>query len=68
VPVGTPFDVVARLNAEMEKALADPTSRGSFAKAVLEPLGGSPGTFAKLVHDDSAKYAKLARELNIRIN
>jgi tripartite-type tricarboxylate transporter receptor subunit TctC len=68
VPAGTPSDVVARLNAEMEKALADPTSRGSFAKAVLEPLGGSPGTFAKLVHDDSAKYAKLARELNIRIN
>jgi hypothetical protein len=39
VPAGTPFDVVARLNAEMEKALADPTSRGSFDKAVLEPLG-----------------------------
>jgi tripartite-type tricarboxylate transporter receptor subunit TctC len=68
VPAATPFDVVARLNAEMEKALADPTSRASFAKAVHEPLGGNPGTLAKLVHDDSAKYAKLARELNIRIN
>jgi tripartite-type tricarboxylate transporter receptor subunit TctC len=68
VPAGTPFDVVARLNAEMEKALADPASRASFAKAVHEPLGGSPETFAKLVRDDSAKYAKLARELNIRIN
>jgi tripartite-type tricarboxylate transporter receptor subunit TctC len=68
VPAGTPLDVVARLNAEMEKALADPTSRRSLAKAVQEPLGGSPGTLAKLVRDDSAKYAKLARELNIRIN
>jgi tripartite-type tricarboxylate transporter receptor subunit TctC len=68
VPAGTPFDVVARLNAEMEKALADPTSRGSFAKAVQEPLGGSAETLAELVRDDSAKYAKLARELNIRIN
>ena len=68
VPAGTPFDVVARLNAQMEKALADPTSRGSFAKAVQQPLGGSPETLAKLLHDDAAKYAKLARELNIRIN
>ena len=68
VPAGTPFDVVARLNAEMEKALADPTSRASIAKSVQEPLGGSAGTLAKMVHDDSAKYAKLARELNIRIN
>ena len=68
VPAGTPFDVVARLNAEMEKALADPTTRASIAKSVQEPLGGSAGTLAKMVHDDSAKYAKLARELNIRIN
>jgi tripartite-type tricarboxylate transporter receptor subunit TctC len=68
VPAGTPFAVVARLNAEMEKALADPTSRASFAKGVQEPLGGSPEALARLVHDDSAKYAKLARELNIRIN
>jgi tripartite-type tricarboxylate transporter receptor subunit TctC len=68
VPAGTPFDVVARLNAEMEKALADPTSRASFAKAVHEPLGGSPEMLGKLVRDDDAKYAKLAKELNIRIN
>jgi tripartite-type tricarboxylate transporter receptor subunit TctC len=68
VPAGTPFDVVARLNAEMEKALADPTLRDSLAKAVQEPVGGSAEKLAKLVHGDSAKYAKLARELNIRIN
>jgi tripartite-type tricarboxylate transporter receptor subunit TctC len=68
VPAGTPFDIVARLNAEMEKALGDPASRASFAKAVHEPLGGSPERLAKLLHDDSAKYAKLAVELNIRIN
>jgi tripartite-type tricarboxylate transporter receptor subunit TctC len=68
VPAGTPFDVVARLNAEMEKALADAILRDSLAKAVQEPVGGSAETLAKLVHGDSAKYAKLARELNIRIN
>jgi tripartite-type tricarboxylate transporter receptor subunit TctC len=68
VPAGTPFDVVARLNAEIEKALADPTLRDSLAKAVQEPLGGSAETLAKLVNVDSAKYAKLAKELKIRIN
>ena len=43
-------------------------AQGAKSDRLLEPLGGSPGTFAKLVHDDSAKYAKLASELNIRIN
>jgi tripartite-type tricarboxylate transporter receptor subunit TctC len=68
VPAGTPLDIIARLNAEMTKALADPTMRESFAKAVQEPVGGSAETLAKWVRVDSAKYAILARELNIRIN
>jgi hypothetical protein len=42
--------------------------QGQEERQTESPFGGSPETLAKLLHDDSAKYAKLARELNIRIN
>jgi len=66
VPVGTPPTIVARLNAEMGKALADGGIRDKFLDAAMESVGGPPEQFAKLVQQDSAKYARLAKELNIK--
>ena len=37
VPAGTPPTIVARLNAEIIKALADPTIRNSFTQSAQEP-------------------------------
>ncbi len=67
VPAGTPGEVVARLNAEIGRALAEPAVRERFAQSALEPVGGSAEQFAKLVRDDYEKYARLVKELNIRI-
>ena len=67
VPKGTPGDIVARLNAEIGKALADPAIRKKLEDAAQEPVGGSPSAFAKLVQDDYAKFEKLVRELNIKV-
>ena len=41
VPAGTPPAIVARLNAEMNKALGDATIRDSFLQSAQEPVGGS---------------------------
>jgi tripartite-type tricarboxylate transporter receptor subunit TctC len=67
VPSGTPGTVIARLNAEMNKAVADPATRDSLLQTATEPVGGSAEQFARLVQEDSARYARLAKELNIRI-
>lgn len=67
VPAGTPADVVSRLNAEIEKALAEPMVRARFAQSALEPIGGSAAQFAKLVSDDYEKYGRLVKDLNIRL-
>lgn len=67
VPAGTPAEIVSRLNAEIEKALADPTVRARFAQSALEPIGGSASQFAKLVGDDYEKYGRLVKDLNIRL-
>jgi tripartite-type tricarboxylate transporter receptor subunit TctC len=68
VPAGTPPEIVARLNAEVGKALAEAAIRERYAQAALEPVGGTPGEFAQLVRDDHAKYGRLIRELGIKVD
>ena len=68
VPAGTPPAVAARLNAEMNKALAIAAVRDVFVQSAQEPVGGTPEQFARLARDDFTKYERLARELNIKAN
>ena len=65
-PGGTPQAIITRLNAEIGKALADPTMRSSLLQAAQEPIGGSAADLASIVRGDAEMYARLARELNIR--
>ncbi len=68
VPQGTPADIVARLNAEIGKAMADPAIRKNLEDSAQEPIGGTADAFAKLVRDDFVKFEKLVKELDIRVN
>jgi tripartite-type tricarboxylate transporter receptor subunit TctC len=67
-PAGTPASTVIRLNAEINKALADRAVRDNFQKASLEPVGGSVEQFAGFFRDDFDKFARLVKELNIPVN
>jgi tripartite-type tricarboxylate transporter receptor subunit TctC len=64
-PPRTPSNIVALLNAEMGKALADSTVRARLLEVAQEVVGGSAEQFARLVRDDSERYARLARESRI---
>lgn len=65
-PVGTPPAITARLNAEINKALADPAVRKGFADSAQEPVGGTAEQFAAFVREDDAKFARLVKDLNIK--
>jgi tripartite-type tricarboxylate transporter receptor subunit TctC len=67
VPAGTPGEIVTRLNVEINKALADPTVRERYFQAAQEPVGGTAEQFGKLVRDDSEKYGRLVKDLNIKV-
>jgi tripartite-type tricarboxylate transporter receptor subunit TctC len=67
VPSGTPALIIARLNAEMNRAVGDPATRDSLLQTATEPVGGTAEQFARVVQEDSAKYGRLAKELNIKI-
>ena len=65
---GSPPESILRLNAEVNRALAEPSVRERYALAGLEPVGGTAEQFAKLVREDYEKYARLIRELKIRLD
>jgi tripartite-type tricarboxylate transporter receptor subunit TctC len=66
VPLGTPPEIVARLNGAIGKVLADPATMESFSKGATEPTGGTPERLAAAARADSDKYARLVKELNIK--
>ena len=68
VPAGTPGDVVRRLNAATAKVLTLPAVQERFAPQGLEVASGSPEEFAKLYRGDYEKYARLVKELGIRVD
>jgi tripartite-type tricarboxylate transporter receptor subunit TctC len=67
VPVGTPPEIAARLNTEANAALKDEKIRQTFADQAQEPAGGTAEQYATLVREDSDKYARLAKDLNIKV-
>jgi len=68
VPVGTPPVIVTRLNTEINKALAEAAIRDGFLQSGQEPVGGSAEAFSQLVHGDFETYARLVKELNIKVD
>jgi tripartite-type tricarboxylate transporter receptor subunit TctC len=67
VPTGTAPEITARLNAGVNAALSDQRIRKTFTDQAQEPAGGTAEQYARLVHDDSDKYARLVRELNVKV-
>ncbi len=67
-PKGTPRDIVTRLNEEFRKVLGDPGIRDFLTKAGVEPDGGSPEELGKYIRSEVAKWAKVIKAANIRID
>jgi tripartite-type tricarboxylate transporter receptor subunit TctC len=63
-PAGTPKDVVAKLNAEIKKAMT-PEFRAELTKIHLIPVGDTPDEFSAFVKADSAFYANVVKQAHI---
>jgi tripartite-type tricarboxylate transporter receptor subunit TctC len=67
VPAGTPPAIVARLNTDISKALADPAIGANLVQSAQEPIGGRPEAFGARVREDFEKYGRLVQELSIKV-
>jgi tripartite-type tricarboxylate transporter receptor subunit TctC len=65
---GTPSSAVTRLNAEIVKVLNMPDVRESMRAQGLNPAPSTPQEFAALLKSDGARYTKIARAANIRLD
>jgi tripartite-type tricarboxylate transporter receptor subunit TctC len=66
-PSGTPRDIVARLNAEIQRIFSD-VSYGErvLRPNALQPIAGSPEQYAALIKRDAEKWSKVIRAANIK--
>jgi tripartite-type tricarboxylate transporter receptor subunit TctC len=65
-PGATPGELVGRLNAEINKALADADIRNRLAAQGVDAVGGTPAAFAALIASDLKKYADLVKRAGMK--
>jgi tripartite-type tricarboxylate transporter receptor subunit TctC len=61
-PAGTPKDIIARLNAEVDRILALPDTRERFAALAIEPAGGTPEQGTAFMHAEALKWSKIIKD------
>lgn len=65
-PVGTPSEIVARMNAEIGRIFQMPDVREKLAAQGIEPVTSSPERLASLITSDLERWAKVIRSANIK--
>jgi len=65
-PAGTPKDVVAKLNADANRALKSPELIAQFEKLGYEPIGDTPNEAAARIKSDVAHWTKIIRDAGIQ--
>jgi tripartite-type tricarboxylate transporter receptor subunit TctC len=64
-PAGTPAPVIARLNAELKRALALPDVMEKLEQNGLVPAYSTPEALGKVMADDIAHFGKLVKAIGI---
>ena len=67
-PVGMPRAMIDRLNAELNRALAEPGLQQKLAAIGAEPAGGTPEEFAKFIRSEYAKWGDVVRRSGAKMD
>jgi tripartite-type tricarboxylate transporter receptor subunit TctC len=67
-PAGTPRQIIARLNAEFAKVMADPTVKQRLSESGFEPQVSTPEQFSAYMKSEIAKWEKVIRDSNISLD
>jgi len=67
-PAGIPQPVVAKLNAEINKALKSPELKKQLNEQGATVLGGSPQQFGALIKSDIARWAPIIKDSGARVD
>jgi tripartite-type tricarboxylate transporter receptor subunit TctC len=64
--MGTPAEVIDKINKEINAGLADPTMKARLADLGGVTIAGSPIDFGKLIADETEKWGRVIRAANIK--
>jgi tripartite-type tricarboxylate transporter receptor subunit TctC len=67
-PLGTPADIIAKLNSKINQGLKSPELTGPLRKISSMPLGGTPADFTELMKADLARWTPVVKSLNLKTN
>ena len=59
MPKNTPREIIEKVNAEVNRALADPRMRERLAELGGKPIAGTPEDFGKVIAAETAKWEKV---------
>jgi tripartite-type tricarboxylate transporter receptor subunit TctC len=59
MPKGTPREIINKVNAEINRALADPKMRERLAELGGRPIAGTPEDFGRVIAAETAKWEKV---------
>ncbi|NQW80500.1 MAG: tripartite tricarboxylate transporter substrate binding protein [Polaromonas sp.] len=59
MPKGSPREAIDKVNAEVNRALADPKMRERLAALGGLPIAGTPADFGKMMQEETEKWAKV---------
>jgi len=59
MPKGTPREIIEKVNAEVNRALADPKMRERLAELGGKPIAGTPEDFGRVIQGETDKWAKV---------
>ena len=65
-PLKTPKAIVTRLNAELSKILRLPDVHDRLISQGLEPVGSTPEALRAHIAEETAKYAKLVKQIGLK--
>lgn len=67
-PAGTPAAIVAKLNADANRALKQADLNAKLRSQHYQPMGGTPEQFGALIRSEVEKYGKVIRAVGIKPN
>jgi tripartite-type tricarboxylate transporter receptor subunit TctC len=67
-PAGTPAEIVNRIQRETAKALASPALKERLLSQGALPGGNTPAEFARMIDDESRKWAKVVKASGAKVD
>jgi len=67
MPKDTPREIIDKVNAEVNRALADPAMRAKLAALGGKPIGGTPEDFGKVIAAETKKWAPIVKASGAKV-